>query len=336
MKKLISRIGIALLATAVIGAVASCEEETPQDLKIDVDNLSVTLPAEGGSVSVKAEIPLAWSVETTESWFSVSPSSGEKGSYDVVFSAEKNETGATRSGKATIKAEGIDGVTLSVTQPSVEIVTPPDPPTPPTPDPVLSLSLDKIEMAAEGGATRLTVTSNTKWTVTASATWITVSPASGENDGVVSVAIAENTENSSREGSLVFSYGNASASVTVVQAGITPVITLAYTTLSAPAAGGSHALSLRSNVPWQASSGASWLTLSPSNGGAGDFTITLSVEANSSSDPRTVSVNFSGSGASATLTVTQEGKKADDAGFDGSVNDWEEGGELEFNETTIY
>lgn len=292
--------------------------EPDPSLEVSVDGFKFN--AEGGDGSFNIVSNLPWSAKVSADWLSLTQYSGDAGTATVIVTGARNETIEARRGTVTVTAGNLQK-TVTVSQEGASAW--------------ISVSSQKEEAPADGATISLTVSSNAQWSASASSGWLSVNPASGTDGTVATITVSANTSVQERTGTVTFTAGNASATVTVVQAGITPIITLAYTTLTAPAAGGSHTLTLKSNAPWQASSGASWLVLSPSNGDAGDFTITLAVEANTSSDPRTVSVNFSASGASATLTVTQEGKKPDGAGFDGSVNDWEEGGDLEFNETTI-
>lgn len=98
-------------------AFSSCDENGNLKLpQISFDTTSVAIPAEGGSVSVNAEIPIAWSIDPGADWLNVDPLSGEPGTCSISFSAEANKSGASRKCSAAVMASGIDTLYLSVSQ----------------------------------------------------------------------------------------------------------------------------------------------------------------------------------------------------------------------------
>lgn len=220
MKRFLMRIGHALAVFAFLCATA-CETPENGDVTIEVNPLSVVIPAEGGTAEVKATVPLAWKVDIQADWLEMSPSSGAKGSYTIVFSASKNETGQTRTASAVIsiddpEVEGVEPVTVAISQPSVE-VTPPGPG--PDPDPELTLSPSgTLSIGHEGGRLSLTVTSNVAWTASVEAADVTVTPASGDaGETTVVISVAENKVEKARETSVTFSYAGKTAVVTIAQ-----------------------------------------------------------------------------------------------------------------------
>ena len=216
MNKFLVRIGRALAVFALLSATA-CEMPENGDLKIDVNPLSVVIPAEGGTAEVNATVPLAWKVDIKADWLEMSPSSGEKGSYTIVFSASKNETGQTRTASAVISIDDpdltdVDPVTVTVSQPAAEV-------TPQQPDPVLSFSTgNSLTVGHEGGRLSLTVTSNVAWTASTEAADVTITPASGEaGETAVVISVAENKLEEARETRVTFSYAGKTAVITIAQ-----------------------------------------------------------------------------------------------------------------------
>ena len=215
MNKLLIRIGHAL-AVIVLFATA-CDTPLPENLKIEVDPLSVVIPAEGGTAEVNATVPLAWKVDLNATWLTMSPTSGEKGSYTIVFSAQKNETGETRTASAVISIDSpelseVAPATVTISQPAVEV-------TPPEPEPELTLSPSgTLTIGYEGGNLSVKVTSNVPWTASAGAEDVTVTPARGEaGETNVVIAVAENKVEQNRETRVTFTYADKTAVLTIAQ-----------------------------------------------------------------------------------------------------------------------
>lgn len=101
----------------IVLAFSSCDESGNLQLpQINFDTTSVDIPAEGGSVSVEAEIPIAWSIVPGADWLKVDPLNGEPGTYRIFFSADANKSGALRKCSASVMASGLDTLYLSVSQ----------------------------------------------------------------------------------------------------------------------------------------------------------------------------------------------------------------------------
>jgi len=330
MDKLFTKIGI-LLAGVAFFALFSCEENGPDgpdvpdvQLKIDLSTKSVDIPAEGGSFSVTATIPVSWNVTASESWFSVSPSSGEVGAATLVFGADKNESGETRTGTATVSAEGLQSVSITVSQASVEVV-------PPVPDTELSVSPERLSFGPDAGTLTLGITANKDWKVSADNSWVTVDKSSGNGNAQVSVSVTKNVSTSSRSAVITVVSEEKSATVSVVQEGAKPYLNLSWTNFDAEAAGGDLSLSIDSNVAWKAEKQAAWVTLTEASGAAGYTTIVVSALENKDTAERSATVTFSGDGVSASITVRQKGAQQDGVGgIGGGVNDWGDGNDLGF------
>ena len=84
----------------------------------------------------------------------------------------------------------------------------------------LTVSPSSLSYTAEGESKTVTVTSNTSWTATSSANWLTVSPASGSNDGTFTAVAAANTTTSQRTATITVSGTGVSAqTISVTQIG---------------------------------------------------------------------------------------------------------------------
>ena len=179
-------------------------------------------------------------------------------------------------------------------------------PTGTTPSYNLTVNPSSLSYTAAGESKTVTVTSNTSWTATSSATWLTVSPASGSNNGTITAVASANTSSSQRTATITISGSGITRTVSVTQAGVSYNLTVNPTSLSYTAAGESKTVTVTSNTSWTATSSASWLTVSPASG-SNNGTITAVAAANTSTSQRTATITVSGSGITRTVSVTQDG-----------------------------
>jgi len=178
--------------------------------------------------------------------------------------------------------------------------------------PTLSATPSNVPVASTSGSTgSINVVSNTSWTVSDNASWLSLSAASGTGNGTLTVTTTSaNTSTSPRSANVIFSAsGVSSITVVVTQQGAGP--TLSATPSNVPVAstsGSTGSINVVSNTSWTVSDNASWLSLSAASGtGNGTLTVTTT-SANTSTSPRSANVIFSGSGVnSITIIVTQTG-----------------------------
>ncbi|MDR3180318.1 MAG: hypothetical protein LBT61_00100 [Prevotellaceae bacterium] len=98
-----------------------------------------------------------------------------------------------------------------------------DPAPEPMPDPELSVTPESIPAAYTAGTYSIDVTSNTTWTaVSDNTSWCTVKPATGTNNGAVSVNVIENTTADTRAAIVTFAAGTLIRTVAVTQDGAIP------------------------------------------------------------------------------------------------------------------
>jgi hypothetical protein len=117
----------------------------------------------------------------------------------------ENTAAAARSATVTVSA-GAFSHAVTVTQDGAP--------------PVLDVAPATITAGSGAGSHSVTVTSNATWTVSVSAgaTWCTVSPASAEGNGTVTVNVMENSTDATRSASVTFSAGTLTRTVEVEQA----------------------------------------------------------------------------------------------------------------------
>jgi hypothetical protein len=82
----------------------------------------------------------------------------------------------------------------------------------------LTVAPSSLSFSAEGGSQTLTITSNVNWNTSSNASWLTVSPSSGANNGVVTTTASTNT-GASRSAVITVTGGGITRTITVIQAG---------------------------------------------------------------------------------------------------------------------
>ena len=83
----------------------------------------------------------------------------------------------------------------------------------------LTVSPDNLSFTSAAGSSPVSVTSNVSWTVSANQSWLSVSPASGSNNGSFTASATANTGSASRSATITVSGGGISRTITVTQSG---------------------------------------------------------------------------------------------------------------------
>ena len=173
----------------------------------------------------------------------------------------------------------------------------------------LSVSAASLSLDAGSGSKTFDITSsNVAWTVSSSAAWATVNPASGSGNATVSVSATANTATSPRTATITITGGDITKTVAVTQAkaGDTPAPTLdvSVTSLDFGAESGSKTVNVTSNVAWSVSSTEQWATTSLIYG-SGNATITVYALENTTNSSRTATITVTSGSLTKTIKVTQ-------------------------------
>jgi hypothetical protein len=246
---------------------------------------------DAGSTTFTISSNTSWTIYDDADWLTINPSSGS-GNGTITANYSANTSTSTRIATITISGTGVNSQQVTVTQSGIT---------------TLSVTPASRNVAAEAGSTTFTITSNTSWTITDDADWLTINPSSGSGNGTITATYTANTSSSERTATITISgTGVSSQQVTVVQSGIT-MLTVTPSSRDVAADAGSTTFTITSNTSWAITDDADWLTITPS-GGSGDATITATYTANASSIERIATVTVSGTGASSQqVTVVQSG-----------------------------
>ena len=142
---------------------------------LSVSPAALNVAAAGGPATVTVTSNVGWTTGVSSSWLTVSPSSGTNNGVITVTVAANTTTGV-RTGDIAVY-NGAVSDTIRITQAAA---------------PALTVSADTLSFEAAGGTQSVSVSSNTEWTADSDATWITVAPASGANNGTLTVTAAAN------------------------------------------------------------------------------------------------------------------------------------------------
>ena len=289
-----SRTGtITLSAGSASDVIIKVTQEAKATLSLSQTSLTIEADDTDGKTINIISSTEDWTFTATDaSWLTCTKNNNSL----IVKANNKNAESQERRATITVTAGSADPVVLIVTQ-----------------KPTANLTVSTNSMSLEGSASSDTfiITSNTNWTVDrGTATWLTVSPSSGSNNGTITVSASANTSASSRSATITVSGPSGSGlsqTVNVTQGGSSS-LTVSTTSISFSNVASSRTFTINSNTSWTVSSNASWLTVSPSSG-SNNGTITLSASANTSTSIRTATITVSGGGMSRTITATQPGSQ---------------------------
>lgn len=270
--------------------------QSPYIFNQDVKNVYLdACPVDGQAVDIVSSG--AWSASASETWVTLSASSGT-GNQTVTIGAAVNPTEAPRS--ATVTFTCADNVSwkkiVNVTQ-SAHVLT-------------LSDS-NLVFNPVPAGTQSFAITTTGPWTVSSNQQWVTVSPASGSGNGTITVTALTNGNKYERNATITVSCSADPSfykQLSVVQQEY--AFSINETPLALDACpSGSSGIAVTSSGAWTATSNQSWLTVSPASG-SGNGTVTVTAAANPTGTNRTAVVRvvcLDNTSWNPYVTVTQAG-----------------------------
>lgn len=114
-----------------------------------------------------------------------------------------------------------------------------------------------------GGSQSVSVSSDSIWTASCPASWVSFSPASGNGNGVSNIIVSANSGTTlSRTAVATFTRGNKFKTVNISQAGEDTLLNAIDTSITISAIGGSYLITTNANVTYSISASQPWITLS--------------------------------------------------------------------------
>ncbi|MCU0425236.1 MAG: carboxypeptidase regulatory-like domain-containing protein [Candidatus Kapabacteria bacterium] len=262
---------------------------------LNVSTTAFTAPAAGqNGLSATITSNVAWTASSNQAWATVSPASGtNNGTLTINVAANPNTT--QRTAAITITGGGITR-TITVTQDAAVAAN-------------LQVNPNTLTASAAGqNGLTATITANVAWTASSNQAWVTVTPASGTNNGTLTINVAQNPNTTQRTAAITITGGGITRTITVTQdAAVANTLQVNVTSFNPSAAGiPNFAVTVTSNVAWTASSNQAWVTVTPASG-TNNGTLTINIAANPNTTQRTAAITITGGGITRTITVTQDG-----------------------------
>ena len=261
-------------------------------LAVSSNSVSI-FAAANSSIAVDVTTNTTWTAVSNASWLTLSSAAGT-GDASITMTATANPNTGPRTTTVVVSSPGLPDQIINVSQFGVTI---------------LSVSSNAVAIAAPASSMKMVdVTSNTDWTATSNAAWLTLSSATGTGNATLTLTASANPSITSRVALVTISAsGVPNQVITVTQDAALPAVALSATTLTVAApANSSKSFDITSNTSWTVASSDAWLSASPTSGSA-DASIVLTAQANPTPSVRTATVTVTGLNvAPKTITVIQD------------------------------
>lgn len=206
----------AILSLIACGGGGDEGGETPSGGNEYLNVSDITIPTGNTTATlyIKASANCEWTITCTESWVSFSEKKG-RGDLNVTITVTNNPSStSSREAKVIIASKSVSR-TITITQsPNSE---------------KLEISPTTMTFTSTTESQYSTISSNTHWTVSGGASWVTVDKTEGDNNGTIKITVAANEAKESRSTEFTIrGIGGTTKQLTIQQAAAT------YTTLSVP------------------------------------------------------------------------------------------------------
>lgn len=276
-------------------------EYTPT-MKLSDDTLKFKVPA-GDSRQLTIVTNSDWEITSMPSWLSADTMSGQ-GCYSaktndvVTFTTTSNNPDSTnRTSNIVISFDnGNSSKVVAVKQYGI----------------FLSVEPTRITIPMSGGTFALSVRYNYMFSIDSHPNWISISgdpmvPRDGGADVyTITKYVQPNTLGVNRSGEIRFVQDNVVVVVNVNQEGY--IFTLTPQSMTMDATGQTKTVSVTTNTDWLVSTKPDWITISPSAGTSGNYTLNVTSTPNTTDGLRSdyVSFLYAASAGSKTLSISQE------------------------------
>ena len=200
---------ILLIVSVLVAACAvSCKKETKVEDAVTIKTDEQVVPVEGGVLSIAINSTVAWTAKASESWVTLSPSSGQAGDATVKASVLKNDTNDSRTATVTFTA-GTKTATYSIVQDQLN---------------ALNIAQTEYEVPAEGGTVEVKVSANVDYQVIIpeAVDWVENATTRGLTESTVVLKVAPTLDVEARTANITISDGTLSSTVKITQAAFAP------------------------------------------------------------------------------------------------------------------
>lgn len=197
----------AILTLTACGGGGDEGGETPSGGNEYLNVSDITIPT-GNTIAtlyIKASANCEWTITCTESWVSFSDKKG-RGDLNVTVTVTSNPSSTSSREAKVIVASKTVTRTVTITQsPNSE---------------QLEISPTTMTFTSTTESKDVTISSNTHWTISGGASWITLDKTEGDNNGTVKITVADNEAKESRNAEFTIrGNGGTIKQITIQQAG---------------------------------------------------------------------------------------------------------------------
>ena len=257
---------ILLIVSVLVAACAvSCTKETKVEDAVTIKTDEQVVPVEGGVISIAINSTVAWTAKASESWVTLSPTSGEAGDATVKASVLKNDSNDSRTSTVTFTA-GTKTATYTIIQSQLD---------------ALNIATTEYTVEAEGGTVEIPVSANVDYTVIVpdAVDWVHVTSTRGMVDSKITLTVDGTYEYVQDEatGEILADAIARTANITISAGGLEKVVTVGqkafvpyfdfegeYSSiqyggrLTVPQEGGTFTVNVVSNLDWRAHYDEEW------------------------------------------------------------------------------
>lgn len=260
---------------------------------------SIELSADGSNGTITFTANRGWTASSSDSWVTVSPSSGEASDKPVTVTVRcnANTTYDDRTATVTIRMEDLSQ-TITVRQPAnFGIIVP----------------TQAFVLTSEGRTIDVEVQANVQYTVDISVDWIRQPGTKGLSTTQYSFIIAENTTYDDREGKITIKSQNTSVPdqiITVKQAQKDAIL-VKDTSFDLPYGGGEIEIKVEANVAFDVKPAVDWIHYVGTKG-LSSSTLKLTIDENTTYSARQgqVAITQQNGSIKHTVTIEQAGRIA--------------------------
>lgn len=309
--KSVLQVGLALFAMLSF-CFTSCkkDDDVKEDAYIEVSVQTLQFSDAGENKTFNIDANCEWAITVDQSWCRAATKTGSGKKNNIVVMCSQNDSDQSREAVLTVKCPTDPSASKDISIVQLGRAA------------TVSVSKSELGFDAVASTETISVAANVDWTISkpAADTWYSVEPVSGEaNDvsTVVTVTVEQNEALEARSSSFDIQYvdtqtgDNKTVSITVSQKAIVPSVSVSKTEinlLKADAASEQITLTVQGAWTAEVEDGADWITVDPSEGVSGEYTVNIAVEVNAGQATREAVITFSAlEQASATVTVSQSG-----------------------------
>ncbi|MEN6353761.1 MAG: BACON domain-containing protein, partial [Bacteroidales bacterium] len=232
----------AILTITGTNATTKTVSITQEGITLQCSPLSLELEStEGSNKQVNIASNYTWEASSNVMWLFPEPLNSTGNGSITINAAFTNPSIDPRTGLITVKSGDLTK-TITVTQKGSA--------------PILTVTPANLTFESPSGSNGdFTITSNTRWTVTDDASWLTLSSASGSGNGTLTVTVSSaNTATNTRTANVTFSASSVSpVVVTVTQSGTSSQLVVTPSNQNVSSSSGTTSFAVESNISWTAS-----------------------------------------------------------------------------------